>query len=155
MIGHDADGRDDLARGWDGEPCDPLRAEQEHRLCALVEEFLERLRTGEEPDPCDIILANPDLAAELERRLAAAEFLHSAAQSTPADPGPTPPPISWSEDPSAVESPLTLHPVERPESMADPPHGRLGRYEIRGILGRGSPRRSTGRSTRSLTAWWR
>jgi WD40 repeat protein/tRNA A-37 threonylcarbamoyl transferase component Bud32 len=141
MIGHDADGRDDLARDWDRQPCDSLHEEQEHRLCALIEEFLERLRAGEEPDPCDLILANPDLAAELEPRLAAAELLHSVGQSTPADPGLTLPPKGWSEDHSWVESPLTLQAVTCPESMADPPSaplGRLGRYEIREILGRGS-----------------
>ncbi|MFI5461521.1 MAG: WD40 repeat domain-containing serine/threonine protein kinase [Isosphaerales bacterium] len=123
MKGADADGRDDLARSGDGEPYDSLSDERVRRLRAVVEEFLERLRAGDEPDPSEFILAHPDIAPELERRLAAAELLYGLGGSfAPADPGQT----------------LPLDPL----SVGAAPNGttvnRLGRYTLLDILGRGS-----------------
>ncbi len=127
--------RDDPAHRFDD---DSLSGEQTRRLQALVEHFLEGLRAGDELDPCEIILANPDIALQLERRLAAAELLHALGQTsqrrgrelTESD-GITP----FSR--IALESTS----VRDPEGLTEPtfaPPGCLGRYEIREILGRGS-----------------
>jgi len=134
MSGPDGDSRDDLSGCSDGEPGDSLSEEQVRRLRALVEEFLERLRTGHEPDASELILAHPDIALELERRLAAAEMLHGISRAfASAEQGPT---LA-----NANESPLNLDWVAPPPSTPDPaslPFGKLGRYAILGILGRGS-----------------
>jgi len=123
MNGADADGRDDLAGSRDGEPRDSLSDEQASRLQALVEEFLERLRCGEKPDASEYILAHPDIAPELDRRLAAAELLYSLGGTfAPADPGPTLPMDPLSTGAASTESRLN----------------RLGRYTVLDILGRGS-----------------
>jgi hypothetical protein len=76
---------------------------------ALVEEYAERLRTGQEPDRYEFLRARPDLAAELEPRLEAAEALFLLGRSHP---------------PAAA-------------AAASPPRF-IGRYRIEGVLGRGA-----------------
>ena len=46
-----------------------LPRDQEDRVVQLAETYLERLLSGESPDPSEVILAHPELAAELEWRL--------------------------------------------------------------------------------------
>lgn len=58
----------------DGEPA---VATEEERLQAIVEDFLSRLKAGDNPDPSEYVLENPSLAARLESRLRAANFLHT------------------------------------------------------------------------------
>ena len=48
-------------------------------VAALVEDFHARLVAGDDPDACDVILAHPHLAAELEGPLAAVEALVRSA----------------------------------------------------------------------------
>lgn len=84
----------------------------EPRLQSVVEDYLARLQAGEDPDASDYILDNPSLAAKLENRLQAANFLHSASKQTA----------------SAAASPSSL--VRLPTE--------LGRYRIEGLLGSGA-----------------
>jgi serine/threonine protein kinase/WD40 repeat protein len=142
MIGPDGDSRNDPSGSGDGDPSYSLSEEQVRRLRALVEEFLERLRTGYEPDAFEIILAHPDIALELERRLAAAEMLHGMSRAyASAEHGPTLAIDPSCADTAANGSHLNLDLVtprpSKPDS-APSPLGTLGRYEILGILGRGS-----------------
>ena len=142
MNGAGALGRDDLARSRAGERRDSLSEEQVRRLQALVEEFLERLRAGDGPDPSEVILAHPDIALELERRLAAAELLSGMREAfAPAEAEPALPMDPTCADPAATESPLNRDLVTLPQPMsgaAAGPLGRLGRYSVLKILGRGS-----------------
>ena len=142
MSGADADGGNDLARSGDIEPRESLHEEQERRLRALVEEFLERFRAGDEPDPSEIILAHPDIAPELERRLAAAELLYGlGGMFASVNPGQT-----FPLDPLSIGAPLsgsTLNldseaPRQSRSGTAAAPLGRLGRYTDLAVLGRGS-----------------
>src|SRR4051812_20946669 len=61
----------------------------ERRVQLIVEAFVEQQRTGLAPDPDEVIVAHPEVAAELEQRLAAAVLLHQLAQSRHTDPGPS------------------------------------------------------------------
>jgi WD40 repeat protein len=91
------------------EPPRPGEPAAERELPVLVEEFIARRRSGEPLDPAELILAHPALAAELERRLAAAEALLSLAPS-----------------------------LDGAAGGAAPLPSTVGRYRIRGLLGRGS-----------------
>ena len=93
----------------------------ERHVPVIVEEFLERLLAGEKPDSSEIILAHPELAAELEWRLEAVEELYHLGRSG----GPDHPVF---EDVGTLDL-----------AVAEPiKSGRLGRYTIQGVLGRGS-----------------
>ena len=142
MNGAGADGGNGLACSQDTGPRESLIEEQVHRIQALVEEFLDRLDAGEEPDPSEIILAHPDIAPELERRLGAAELLYGI--------GPALAPAESEQtrllDPLSVGSApqeSTLNPDKEPLAQslrgeAAGPSSRLGRYTVLEILGRGS-----------------
>ena len=113
---------------------DTLPEDQERRIQRLVNDFLERIEAGEDPDPCDVVLSHPDLAQELERRLDAAEQLHrlgAIARSAERDPIP-------SLDPSLASADRLERTGPIPHSGSLAPGSRLGRYTIQGILGRGS-----------------
>jgi WD40 repeat protein len=84
----------------------------EEQVQTLVEDYLSRLQAGQEPDPCDYVLAHPALAARLEERLEAAEALYRLAQEQP---GAAPPDAAG---PAGLPS-------------------HLGRYRIDGVLGAG------------------
>jgi hypothetical protein len=84
----------------------------EEQVQTLVEDYLARLQAGQEPDPCDYVLAHPALAARLEERLEAAEALYRLAREQP---GAQPPETS------------------APDGL--PSH--LGRYRLDGVLGVG------------------
>lgn len=77
-------------------------------VAALVEDFHARLVAGDDPDACDVILAHPHLAAELEGPLAAVEALVRSAG-------------------------LPCHPPAEPHRGTT-----IGRYKLLGILGRGT-----------------
>src|SRR5262249_27651006 len=81
----------------------------EARLHELIEEFVERLRAGEEPDPYEILAAHPELAPELGPRLEAADLLHQLAHSH----------------------------ADRLPPLPEPPQ-RIGRYPMEGVLGSGA-----------------
>jgi serine/threonine protein kinase/WD40 repeat protein len=142
MNGSDADGQDDLDRSSIDVHGNSLIEEQERRLRALMGDFLERLQSGDDPDPSEMILAHPDIALELERRIAVAELLHGLGRSSePANLGTT---HSRDESPASrfpTDPPPNRDPTASQDSMANPllsPMGRLGRYELREILGRGA-----------------
>ncbi len=80
---------------------------------ALVEDFHDRLRRGENPDLYSYQQAYPHLAVPLEERLLAVERLHELADDRN---GPCP-----ADEPSAEPLPSSL-----------------GRYELRRVLGRGA-----------------
>jgi WD40 repeat protein/tRNA A-37 threonylcarbamoyl transferase component Bud32 len=96
---------------------DPRRG-AEAEVWALVESYLEGLRAGQEPDADELVLAHPELAADLEARLEAARELYGLARAYEAAGGPA-------SDPAG-----DLADVPRPE--------RVGRYRIEGVLGRGA-----------------
>jgi WD40 repeat protein len=89
-----------------------VRGEEEGQLRELVEHFLAQLEAGVEPDAAEYILAHPSLAAKLEHRLEAAEFLHHLARQ--------------SKSGEQTEADL-------PEYC-----GWIGRYRIDGVLGKGT-----------------
>jgi serine/threonine-protein kinase len=80
---------------------------------ALVEDFHDRLRRGENPDLYSYQEAYPHLAVPLEERLLAVERLHELA--------------AYPTGPSPAEEP-----------SAEPLPSSLGRYELRRVLGRGA-----------------
>jgi tRNA A-37 threonylcarbamoyl transferase component Bud32 len=142
MNGPDADGQVDRNRSSLRSLCRPLNQEQECRLHALLGEFLERLQSRDDPDPCEMILAHPDIASELERRLTAAEELYHLGQSlATADIGLTHPQNGFPANGIPAKSPAHFDLEANSEATVDPtrsPFGRLGRYELREVLGRGT-----------------
>ena len=128
MSRSDALGRERADHDSPREACDSLSDEQEQRLSALVWDFLERLRQGDEPDPCAIILANPDIAVELERRLSAAEVLQNLGQSVAPSGG----------DLTLLQNGVSLGGISGEPPMDSLVPGRLGHYELCERLGQGS-----------------
>jgi hypothetical protein len=59
-----------------------LPPEVEERLKTVVEQFVEALEAGEEPDPRAVVDAHPDIAELLEERLEVALALHRAGRSS-------------------------------------------------------------------------
>jgi len=92
----------------------------ERRVQVIVEAFLEQLQSGGNPDPCQIIMDHPDIAPELEWQLEAVEVLHHQARTNVLD----------LHDAESVRQSLAaiMEPAEG---------GKLGRYTITGVLGRG------------------
>jgi WD40 repeat protein len=107
-------------------------AEKERRVRTVVAQFLGRLEVGEEPDPYELILAHPDIAAELEERLDTVDALFHLAPDRRPEPGNRAPDFPATAilpngfAPSTPEGPGL---VERPA---------IGRYLIRATLGRGA-----------------
>jgi WD40 repeat protein len=108
-------------------PGDPVRSPDpaagprtgtEAAVWALVESYLEGLRAGQEPDADELVLAHPELAADLEPRLEAARELYELTHTYEAAG------VSASDPAGAAAD------VFRPE--------RVGRYRIEGVLGRGA-----------------
>jgi tetratricopeptide (TPR) repeat protein/tRNA A-37 threonylcarbamoyl transferase component Bud32 len=89
----------------------------ERRVEEIAEEYLDRLQAGEVPDRGAVVAAHPDLAALLEGRLALVELMHRVGRGSDGanDTPPGPPPARPSPHPA-----------------------RIGRYVIRGVLGRGA-----------------
>jgi WD40 repeat protein len=146
MNGDDSGGRRVSAGAEHGDTCAALSDEQERRLLALVEEFLEQLSALSSPDPAAIILANPDIALELERRLAASELLHGLGQSSATVARRSAAGDSLAKRDAKVarrsaagSAVAERRPTVEPAASAQPTTSyRLGRYEIRETLGRGS-----------------
>src|SRR5262249_6467095 len=88
-------------------------AELEQQIQALVDDFLARLRAGEEVDAYDVLTAHPHLAGQLEERLNTALELHELAAGYPGA-------------------------NQAPPACAHELPARIGRYEIRCMLGRGA-----------------
>ncbi len=90
-----------------------LRSAREQKALQIVEWYLEQLRAGYRPDPAELILDNPDVAVELETRLAAADEIRRLARSKRPD--------------------VAAHPP-----AASPLPAAVGRYRVRGVLGEGA-----------------
>jgi serine/threonine protein kinase/WD40 repeat protein len=102
----------------------------EQRIQALVDEFLSRLQTGLPADPGDLVRAHPDIAAELERRLAAIARLYDFARQSPGT-------ISFSTlGPRRGDTPAQPK-GEKPLQKNGQRAVRVDRYEIEEELGRG------------------
>lgn len=91
-----------------------LPPELEEQLQALVEEYEKRLRAEEDPDLYEFLAAHAALAAHLGPRLEAVEDLHRLTQTR----------LILGSTASAGEE--------------DPPPDVIGRYRIKGMLGRGA-----------------
>jgi serine/threonine protein kinase/WD40 repeat protein len=113
-----------------------LSEEQERRLSALVDEFVERLHAGEAPDSAQTILANPDIASELEQKLDAAELMHDLGEmARRAGPGRILPKNQQPSGPNAVALSNPLGPRATTGTVGS---GCLGRYQLLSVVGRGS-----------------
>jgi WD40 repeat protein/tRNA A-37 threonylcarbamoyl transferase component Bud32 len=139
MNGPAACGHDQLDQDSLGATSSTLTDEQEQRLRSLLWGFFERFWSGDEPDRDGLILGNPDIAVELQRSLDAALALHRVGRAlataktclTPGEAGvpargaPTEPPANGEAEACAAPT-------------SDPTSSRLGRYELRSVLGRGA-----------------
>ncbi|HEX5270356.1 MAG TPA: serine/threonine-protein kinase [Gemmataceae bacterium] len=94
----------------------------EEQLQALVEDYLGRLRDGEEPDTYELMLLHLPVAQEVEQRLETAALLHRLARARPAD-----------GEGNGAPSPGS--PVTSPAGEGTPP---VGRYKPQGVLGAGT-----------------
>lgn len=98
----------------DGAVNECLPPELEQQVQARVEEYEKRLRAEEDPDPYEFLAAHAALAAHLGPRLEAVEELHRLAQARP-----------------------VLGSTASASEEGTPPDF-LGRYRIKGLLGRGA-----------------
>jgi eukaryotic-like serine/threonine-protein kinase len=102
----------------------------EDRAEEIAERYLEHLQAGRGPDRQAWIAAHPDLVALLERKLKLVEVLHDAGREV-REGSPVPAPGETATAGSSTADAVT-------KENTGPRRKRVGRYRIRGILGRGA-----------------
>jgi WD40 repeat protein/tRNA A-37 threonylcarbamoyl transferase component Bud32 len=110
---------------------------KEPQVQALVEEFLKRSQAGEDPDTYEFLSAHPQLAAELEEQLEAVQGLRELAGFRSQRMDET---AQGKSDCAAAESDtLSFDPTPgtQTNSQSKSVPASIGRYQIRGVLGRG------------------
>ena len=115
-----SEGREDATLDRDLQPDAEQPEDSERRVQVIVEAFLEQLQSGGGADPCQIIMDHPDIAPELEWQLEAVEVLYHQARANTLD---------HHVAESVRQSLATM------TELAG--GGKLGRYTITGVLGRG------------------
>jgi WD40 repeat protein len=121
-----AAGNTNLETGSD-RPANQAALETEQRVQALIDVFLARSQSGQNPDPQELILAHPEIASELEESLEAIELLQTLAS----------PPASGGE--TSLRQPTQgASVVAADDAQATSPQLIAGRYQLVKMLGRGS-----------------